>query len=231
MKGFKLNKKYDHKADVISDALKINKEKSDVIIDKIIKYWDSLTPEKFMISKILDFIEQQDWSLIEKLYAVERFSTIYNDESTFGYYNEDLIRYIINKWKEKGTITDEETTREYLKHMFKLLSGYNLECLINTLRDVDDLAEKFEPEGDSEEDEIEHTPEEIEERKKLSLMDSAIKNINMAIPDSMGVVIFSKEGYIVTAKTPEMASLIQDTLRAGQKGFIADKIAQLNFYQ
>ena len=84
MTKFKLNKKYNHRADKINIAFGIDEKREDYIINQVTEYWDTLTPEKFMISKILDFIEQQDWTTIEKLYVTERFTSIYDDETTFG---------------------------------------------------------------------------------------------------------------------------------------------------
>jgi len=233
MTKFKLNKKYNHKANKINEALGIDEKREEFIVDQVGNYWDSPTPEKFMISKILDFIEQQDWTIIEKLYATERFTSIYDEESTFGYYNEELISFIVSEWKKKGTVVDDEETREYLKHMFKLLSGYRIECLIDTLKDVDNLSEKFGEINHDEhhEDEVVMTPEQMEEQRKNVLMNNAIQNIDQALPDSFGVAIFCKSGYNIIGKTPEMAKLIQDTLISGQKNFIADKEANLSYYQ
>jgi hypothetical protein len=229
---FKLNKKYNHKSDKIYDALHIDEKRESEIVDKVVEYWYSLSPEKFMISKILDFIEQQDWTMIEKLYATERFTSLYEDEATFGDYNDELIDYIIKEWKKKGSVVDENETKEYLKHMFKLLMGYNLNCLIDTLKDIDSLAEKHSKENpDTEDDEDEITPEEHEEQRKNILLNHAIRNIDSAIPKSFGIAIFNKEGYIVIGKNPDAAKLIQNTLENGQKGFIVDIEANLGMYQ
>ncbi len=233
MTKFKLNKNYNHKLDKIDAALGIDEKREEFITDQIGTYWDTLTPEKFMISKVLDFIEQQDWTVIEKLYAVERFTTFNEEEMTFGDYNEELISFIISEWKKKGTVVDDRETREYLKHMFKLLSGYRLECLTDTLKDVNDLAEKFGEINHKEhpENEIVMTPEQMEEQRKNILMNNVIQNIDRALPDSFGVAIFCKSGYNIIGKTPEMAKLIQDTLISGQKNFIADKESNVSLYQ
>lgn len=233
MTKFKLNKNYNHKLDKINLALGIDEKREEYIIDQIGTYWDSLTPEKFMISKILDFIEQQDWTTIEKLYVTERFTTFNEEEIMFGNCDEELIDYIVKTWKEKGSVVDEEETRTYIKHMFKLLIGYNLNCLIDTLKDIDNLAIKFGEINKDEyhDNEIVMTPEQIEEQRKNILMNNAIQNIDRALPDSFGVAIFCKSGYNIIGKTPEMAKLIQDTLISGQKNFIADKDSNVSLYQ
>lgn len=234
MSKFKLNKKYNHKATLVAEAFHISEERENFILNKIIDYWESLSPKQFMISKILDFVEQQDWTIIEKLYASERFTSIHTEEEIFGGCNEELMDYIIKNWTEKGTVSDEEETREYLKHMFKLLSGYNLECLIDTLKNIDNLGEEFEkinPNNGEEEDEIIFTPEQIEEKRKSSLMNNALLNIDKAIPDSFGVVVFGKNGYDIIGKTPEMTKLIQETIQSGQNNFIAKKEVNLDYYQ
>lgn len=156
MTKFKLNEEYDHKADIVSDAFHIDKKRSGLIINKFVKYWDSLSPEDFMRSKVIDFIEQQDWTTIEKLYAVERFISIYEDKE------HDIL------------------------------------------------------------------PEQMDENKKIELISSTIQKV---LPDSIGTAIFLKEGYIITTKNQEFADIINKTLKSGQKGFIADKEANLNFYQ
>ncbi len=233
MTKFKLNKNYEHKSNKINIALNINEKREEFIIDKVGKYWDSLTPEKFMISKILDFIEQQDWTVIEKLYAVERFTTFNDEEIMFGECNEELIDYIVKIWKEKGSVTDEEETKIYIKHMFKLLMGYNLNCLIDTLKDIDNLAQKFGElnQDEQQNNEVVMTPEQIEEQRKNILMNHAIKNIDQAIPDSVGFVIFTKEGYNIISKNPEATKLIQETIVCGQKNFIAEKKSNVSLYQ
>ena len=136
-----------------------------------------------------------------------------------------MITYIISEWKKKGTVVEEYEAREYLKHMFKLLSEYRLECLIDTLKDINNLTEKFGEINHDEyhEDEFVMTPEQMEEQRKNVLMNNAIQNIDRVLPDSFGVAIFCKSGYNIIGKTPEMAKLIQDTLISGQKNFIADK--------
>jgi hypothetical protein len=231
MSKFKLNKKYNHKSDMVFDAFHIDEKRADFVVDKVGEYWYSLTPEKFMISKILDFIEQQDWTLIEKLYATERFSKIHQEEMTFGEYNEELLDFIISEWKKKGTVTDEEETREYLKHMFKLLMGYNLDCLIDTLKDIDNLAEKFNEEDSDDHEETVLTLEEIEAQKKTLSINNAIRSIDSAIPNSLGFAIFTSEGYDIISKNPEAAKFIQDTLKAGQKGFITKIKEDMRMYQ
>ena len=232
MTKFKLNKKYNHKANIISEAIHIDNKRADFIVDQVGIYWDTLLPEKFMISKILDFIEQQDWTIIEKLYATERFASIYYEEMTFGDYNEELINYIIKTWKEKGTVYDDRETQEYLKHMFKLLSVYNLECLINTLKDINSITDKFgEINPKNKNNEVVMTPEQMEEQRRNILINHAIQSIDQVIPDSFGVAVFCKTGYNIIAKSPETAKLIQDTLTSGQKNFIVDKEANLSYYQ
>jgi len=56
---------------------------------------------------------------------------------------DKLINYIIQEWQKKGTIKDEKQSREYLDIILYLLSNYRLKCLLGTIIDVDDLAEKY----------------------------------------------------------------------------------------
>lgn len=58
-------------------------------------------------------------------------------------YWKDLVNFIIGKWKENGTVSDEERTRDDLEAMLFLMSGYRFNCLIKTLCEVDDLMEEF----------------------------------------------------------------------------------------
>jgi hypothetical protein len=55
---------------------------------------------------------------------------------------EGMIEFILADWKKKGTVK-EESTKELLDAMFYLLSNYRITCLISTLIDVDQLAEKY----------------------------------------------------------------------------------------
>ncbi len=56
---------------------------------------------------------------------------------------DSFIDFAISRWKDKGTITDEEQTREYLSMMVSLLLNYRFKCLISTLIEVDDMMEAF----------------------------------------------------------------------------------------
>lgn len=66
MSEFKTNEKYDHKKEYVSDCLNISDERKEYLVD--------LVPENLGESEFLDFVEQQDWTIIEKLYIVDHFN-------------------------------------------------------------------------------------------------------------------------------------------------------------
>lgn len=58
-------------------------------------------------------------------------------------YYDDLVKFILAKWKKKGTVKDPEETKAYIEAMLFLISGYRFKCLIATLFDVLELMEEF----------------------------------------------------------------------------------------
>lgn len=64
------------------------------------------------------------------------------NEEKKGWY-EAFVDYVVEEWKKKGTITDEESTREKIDAMMFLLSGYRLKCLMATLVELDDMVDDF----------------------------------------------------------------------------------------
>lgn len=64
---------------------------------------------------------------------------------------DSFLDFVISRWKDKRTITDEEQTREYVAMMVSLLANYRFRCLISTLIEVDDLMEEFDKIIDEEE--------------------------------------------------------------------------------
>lgn len=63
-------------------------------------------------------------------------------EEKKGWY-EAFVGYVVEEWKKKGTITDEESTREKIDAMMFLLSDYRLKCLMATLVELDDMVDDF----------------------------------------------------------------------------------------
>jgi len=61
-------------------------------------------------------------------------------------YFNDLREYILDNWKVKGMITNEENTRFNIETITYLLCNYRLPCLLSTILDIEDLWEKFDKE-------------------------------------------------------------------------------------
>lgn len=70
-----------------------------------------------------------------------------------------FVEFAISRWKDKGTISDEETTREYIEMMVSLLLNYRFKCLVSTLIEVDDMMEEFDEILNEEEKNTEETNE------------------------------------------------------------------------
>lgn len=64
--------------------------------------------------------------------------TITSDE-----YYDMFVDYIVENWKEKGTVKNEEDTREAIHEMLWLMSIYCPDCLIATLVNIGELEEEF----------------------------------------------------------------------------------------
>ncbi len=56
---------------------------------------------------------------------------------------EAFTDYVVEEWKKKGSLTDEEAAREEINAMMFLLSRYKLKYLIATLIELDDMMEDF----------------------------------------------------------------------------------------
>ena len=56
---------------------------------------------------------------------------------------DDFVNYVIENWKEKVTITNEKSTKEFIDIIMYLLSNYRLKCLLGTIINLDDLCEKY----------------------------------------------------------------------------------------
>ena len=56
---------------------------------------------------------------------------------------EAFADYVVEEWKKKGSLTDEEAAREEIDAMMFLLSRYKLKYLIATLIELDDMIEDF----------------------------------------------------------------------------------------
>ena len=56
---------------------------------------------------------------------------------------EAFADYVVEEWKKKGRLTDEEAAREEIDAMMFLLSRYKLKYLIATLIELDDMIEDF----------------------------------------------------------------------------------------
>ncbi len=56
---------------------------------------------------------------------------------------EAVADYVVEEWKKKGSLTDEEAAREEIDAMTFLLSRYKLKYLIATLIELDDMIEEF----------------------------------------------------------------------------------------
>ena len=69
----------------------------------------------------------------------------FTEEDTEEYF-KDLHEYILDNWKSKGTVVDEENTRTNIDMITYLLCNYRLQCLLSTILDIEDLWEKFDKE-------------------------------------------------------------------------------------
>jgi hypothetical protein len=58
-------------------------------------------------------------------------------------WSEAFTNYLIEEWKKKGSLTDEEAAREEIDAILFLLSRYKLKYLIATLIEFDDMIEEF----------------------------------------------------------------------------------------
>ena len=56
---------------------------------------------------------------------------------------EAFADYVVEEWKKKGSLTDEEAAREEIDAMMFLLSRYKLKYLMATLVELDDMIEEF----------------------------------------------------------------------------------------
>lgn len=71
-KEFKPNEKYDYNKKYINERLNIDKERRYFLLDSV--------PENLDESEFLDFVEQQNWTTIEKLYVVYHFIRLSYEE-------------------------------------------------------------------------------------------------------------------------------------------------------
>ena len=56
---------------------------------------------------------------------------------------KDFAAMLTEKWKQKGTVRDEEDTKYNIEEMVYLLSSYCFRCLVMTLAEVDEEFEKW----------------------------------------------------------------------------------------
>jgi hypothetical protein len=54
-----------------------------------------------------------------------------------------LLEFILDKWKQKGTISDEEQSKLDFEMMLSLYFSYRLECLVKTLHEIDNYVKEF----------------------------------------------------------------------------------------
>jgi hypothetical protein len=54
---------------------------------------------------------------------------------------EKFMKHVLKQWNVKKE--NEEKTREMILIMMYLMDNYRLKCLIGTIIDLDDMAEKF----------------------------------------------------------------------------------------
>lgn len=114
---------------------------------KEVKDFETMTPDEK-----IEFVEEHEKDSVfypsEIIYYPEGDCTFVEDEKSEDdrkseIYHEELIEYILDNWKDKGTITNEKSTKEDIELFLYLLSNYRLKCLLSTIIDVDDLWEEF----------------------------------------------------------------------------------------
>lgn len=69
--------------------------------------------------------------------------TTNNNETDVDEYYDGLVDFIVDKWKEKGHVTDEESTRECIGAMLFLMTSYNFKCLVSTFFDMYELCDEY----------------------------------------------------------------------------------------
>lgn len=55
----------------------------------------------------------------------------------------DLLEFILDKWKQKGAVKDEQESRLDLEMMLFLYFRYIPECLAKTFQEIDEYVEEF----------------------------------------------------------------------------------------
>lgn len=115
---------------------------------KEIQNYEIMTPDEK-----LSFIEEHEKDSIfypnETVYYLDGNCEFDDDKPELKeeeYFN-DLHEYILDNWKDKGTVTDEENAQFNIETITYLLSNYRLKCLISTIIDIEDLWEKFDEEN------------------------------------------------------------------------------------
>ena len=56
---------------------------------------------------------------------------------------KEFAEMLIEKWKQKGTVKDEESTKYNIAEMVYLLCSYRFRCLVLTLGEVDEEFDKY----------------------------------------------------------------------------------------
>ena len=98
---------------------------------EMVLYLLSSYNEKCLISTIID---------VDNLY--EDFEESYTKEDRENYPDE-LNEYIFNAWKAKGTISNEEDTKDFIGIFTSLIACYGVMGLISRIIEIMNLCEEF----------------------------------------------------------------------------------------
>ena len=77
----------------------------------------------------------------EEKEGVDMVKTLTDEE--IEKYKHEQEEFILNAWRKKGDVTDEEQTRDFINEFLYLLSVYSPMCLLRTIIDVNDLKDEF----------------------------------------------------------------------------------------
>ena len=102
---------------------------------KEVKDFETMTPNKKE-----DFIAEHEEDFV---FYSGKIVNNYKNKAAGEEYFHDLHEYILDSWKDNGTVTDEENARFNIETITYLLCNYRLKCLIATIIDIKDLWSEF----------------------------------------------------------------------------------------
>ena len=104
---------------------------------EVILYLADVYLPKCLISTIIDV--DNFWEKFDASYEVKDRKT----QEDYNKYSDELENYIVNVWKENGSVIDEEETRLNIKSFTMLLCNYGCVGTISRITQIMELTDEF----------------------------------------------------------------------------------------